>query len=168
MNWISFLTLPRMLFPFQLSLFLVSCLTDSQGTGCTLSQEFFSSWGWLTYTCCHQTQHTPSNPANIRKGTCSRKCLQDTNLKSGSRLTSPLRKIFPFLPSLFSLPKEQCSKQNFWDAQFPLYKLTGQKHFSILQCNYKNFGVKQFKKDQSMLKRENRHWIDSPNTYMHG
>jgi len=37
----------------------------------------------------------------------------------GSRLTSPLTKIFPFLPSPFPLPKEQCSKLPGCSA-FPL------------------------------------------------
>lgn len=86
----------------------------------TISEEFFSSWSLLTYTCCHQTQHTASDPAYIRTGTCSRKYLQDTNLKSGKQTDIPTKENLPFLLSLFFLPKQQSSKQNFWDAQFPL------------------------------------------------
>lgn len=104
-------------FPFQLSLLLVSCLTDSQGTGCTLSQRSFSALGACSLTHAaikHSTHQVIQRVSALVRAAGNTFKIPISRV--GSRLTSPLRKIFPFLPSLFFLPKEQCSKLLGWSV----------------------------------------------------
>lgn len=108
-------------FSFSCPFSFLSCLADSQRTACTLSQRSFSALGAcsLRHAAIKHSTHQAIQcvSALVR---AAGNTFKIPISRVGSRLTSSLRKIFPFLPSLFSLPKEQCSKQNFWDAQFPL------------------------------------------------
>lgn len=128
-NWISFLPLLGMLLLSQLSLLLVSCLTDFQGTGCTYQRKnhLLGVFQLLSLDLVH-LGILPLNTEYLKWSSIYPHWYVQQDVPSryqisrlGSRLTSTLTKIFPFLPLLFSLPKERRSKKNLPGCSvFPL------------------------------------------------